>query len=52
MPFSFVRIAMSGATFNDSTRLTVVVSLAKKPCISLRATANEANTCVGDLCLL
>ena len=52
MPISFVRTAMSGATVNASTRLTVVVSLAKKPCISFPVTANKATTCVGDLCLL
>ena len=31
MPISFVRTAMSRATVNASTRLTVVVALAEKP---------------------
>ena len=50
MPISSVRTAMSGATVNASTRLTVVVALAKMPRIASRATANKGTTCVGDLC--
>jgi hypothetical protein len=52
MPISSVRTAMSGATVNASTRLTVVVALAKKPRTSSCATADWATPCVGDLCPL
>jgi hypothetical protein len=37
------------ATVNASTRMTVVVALAKKPRIPSGAIANKATACVGDL---